>query len=324
MQAKARIIYAGSPDFAVPALTALLASSHEVVAVLTQPDRPSGRGRKLAAGPVKQLAQQAGVPVLQPESLRDASIQAQLRQFNADLLVVVAYGLLLPVEVLAIPRLACINLHASLLPHWRGAAPIQMAILNGDQETGVCIMQMDEGLDTGPVYAVGKIPLSPQRVAGELDAQLAGLGAALLLEHLDAILDGRLQAQPQADIGASYARRIKKADGVIDWHNSARHIDRQIHAYNPWPVAQTTLDGELLRCWQSTLPEPQPADQQQAPGTVLAADAEGISVQTGAGVVLLTRVQQAGRKQVSAADFARSTNLSAVTLGNQALGFRNQ
>ena len=318
MQKKARIIFAGSPEFAVPTLNALLASRHEVVAVLTQPDRPSGRGRSLQAGPVKKAALTAGVPVLQPASMKDSVIRDQLRELAPDLMVVVAYGMLLPETVLAIPGTACINVHASLLPRWRGASPIQSAILAGDAETGISIMKMDAGLDTGPVFCMEKLAITAQESAGELHDRLAKLGGQLLLRTLDPILEGKLRSVAQSTEGITHAGRIKKADGQINWTDSAVNIDRSIHAYNPWPVAQTSLRGEQLRCWSSAVADQHATETQQsglAPGAVLGTSAAGIEVQTGRGVLVLTEVQAPGRKRIAARDFAHSHPLDDVIFG---------
>ena len=314
MGGSARIIFAGSPDFAVPVLQGLLASRHSVIAVLTQPDRPAGRGRKLHEGPVKVAARAAGLSIMQPASLAGAAEQAALAELQPDLLVVVAYGLLLPPAVLATPRVACVNVHASLLPRWRGASPIQAAILAGDSETGISIMQMDSGLDTGPVYTRKRLAIGERETAGELHDRLAVLGGELLAESLDSILDGELVAVPQPDQGVTYAGRIAKADGLIDWSQSAASIARRIRAYNPWPVAQSTLDGESLRCWMAVHSGAVPAGVARA-GEVLAVDPAGIHVQTGSGVLTLTEVQAAGRKRMSAVQFARARPLVGAVLG---------
>jgi methionyl-tRNA formyltransferase len=322
-----RIVYAGSPDFAVPALQALLAANGadaidvdidvDVIAVLTQPDRPSGRGRKLQAGPVKAAALAAGIEVLQPLTLKDAEVQQQLRDLQADLFIVVAYGLLLPPEVLQLPRLGCINVHASLLPRWRGASPMQSAILAGDSETGVCIMQMDVGLDTGPVFSRASLEIGANETAAELHDRLAALGGGLLVTALPGIASGELQAEPQPAAGATHAAKIKKADGVIDWNASAVVIHRAVCAYNAWPVAQTTLAGEQLRIWQAQVVETDVAVNIDAtvPGTVLACTDAGIAVQTGDGQLLLTEVQAPGRKRISAREFAQSRDLTNNVLG---------
>lgn len=314
MPGAARIIFAGSPDFAVPTLDTLLASSHDVVAVLTQPDRPAGRGRRLQAGPVKQVAVAAGVPVLQPATLADSDIQSQLERLQPDLLVVVAYGLLLPPQVLALPTAGCVNVHASLLPRWRGASPIQMAVLAGDESTGVCIMQMDAGLDTGPVYACEQLTIGRTETAGELHDRLAVLGGKLLGTCLDPILAGELQPEPQSDEGVTYAARLRKIDAVIDWQQSAVSIDRAIRAYIPWPVAQTTLHGTQLRCWSAEVAA-RAADRRAEPGAVLGVNDAGILVQTGDGVLLLTEVQAPGRKRLAANLFANAGSVSGAVLG---------
>ena len=314
MSKSARIIFAGSPEFAVPPLQALLDSPHEVVAVLTQPDRPAGRGRKLTFGPVKQAAVDAGVPVMQPQSLKDSAEQAALAALDADLMVVVAYGLLLPPVVLEMPKRGCINLHASILPRWRGAAPIQMAVLHGDAESGVCIMQMDEGLDTGDVLASARVQLASDETAASLHDQLAPLGAQLLRDKLDAILAGELPASPQPEVGITYAHRIKKSDGQIDWSAPAIEIDRQIRAYAGWPVAHTLYKGEPLRC-HAAQPVESETSVAVAPGTIIAADKAGIQVMTGEGVLALSNLQLAGRKQVSAADFANAFTTTGIRLG---------
>ena len=310
----ARIIYAGSPDFAVPALEALVASSHEVVAVLTQPDKPAGRGRQLRACPVKAAAEQHGLRVLQPQKLTESLIQAQLKALTADLFVVAAYGQLLPPEVLAIPRRGCVNLHASILPRWRGASPIQTAILAGDTETGISLMQMDAGLDTGPVYATRTVAISATDTGGSLHDTLAQVGAELLLEHLAALLDGSLEAAAQPDDGVTHARLIKKADGRIDWQAPATAIDCRIRAFNPWPVAHTTLDGEVLRCWLSAVASER-NDVSAEPGAILGTEGDALRVQTGEGQLLLERVQAPGRKQVSGREFANARDLGNCVLG---------
>lgn len=310
----ARIIYAGSPDFAVPALRSLLRSSHDVVAVLTQPDRPAGRGRQLRPGPVKVVAEQAGLRVMQPEKLSESLVQAQLRALTADLMVVAAYGQLLPEAVLAIPQHGCVNLHASLLPRWRGAAPIQTAILAGDSETGVSLMQMEAGLDTGAVYARVTTDINADDTGGSLHDRLAQLGAALLEQNLAALLDGSLQAEPQPDAGVTYAPRLRKADGIIDWQQSAAEIDRRIRAFNPWPVAQTILHGQPLRCLMSAVSDTR-FNSSLEPGNVLGLEGDALCVQTGAGALLLQSVQMPGRKPVSGKQLAGTMQLDGLQLG---------
>jgi len=318
MQKKARIVFAGSPEFAVPTLATLLASQHDVVAVLTQPDRPAGRGRGMQAGPIKVTALAAGVPVLQPASLKETEVQGRLRELEPDLMVVVAYGMLLPEAVLAIPTAGCINVHASLLPRWRGASPIQSAILTGDTETGISIMQMDAGLDTGPVYCMEKLMIGTHESAGELHDRLAALGGKLLARILDPVLEGKLRAVAQTTEGITYAGRITKADGLIDWTKSAVDIDHSIHAYNPWPVAQTSLAGEQLRCWSSCIADQSVNESVRSdpePGQVLGTSDAGIKVQTGSGVLVLTEVQAPGRKKIAALDFANAHSLDKAILG---------
>jgi methionyl-tRNA formyltransferase len=318
---QARIIFAGSPDFAVAALNVLVAAGHEVVGVLTQPDRPAGRGRKLHTSPVKDAAVAAGLPVLQPKTLKDPDVQQSLAALDADLMVVVAYGLLLPSAVLAQPRQGCVNLHASILPRWRGAAPIQAAILHGDEATGVSLMQMDEGLDTGPVLGEVSTPIGANDTGGELHDRLAELGAQLLRENLDALLAGALTATPQALEGATYAGRIEKQDGQIDWCRPAVEIGQQIRAYNPRPVAFTHYKEQALRCWSAVVSTGIDTDLNtgtdggQTPGQILEVSAAGIAVATGAGVLTLTEVQLPGRKRVTALEFANANDTSEQTLG---------
>ena len=290
---------------------------HPPVAVLTQPDRPAGRGRAVSAGPVKQLALDLGLPVLQPATLKSGDAQAALRHYAPDLMVVVAYGLLLPAAILALPRRGCVNVHASLLPRWRGASPIQAAVLAGDPETGVSIMQLEEGLDTGPVYATSRVAIGGDETAGELDARLAQLGAATLGKLIPDLLAGRLQPTAQHADGATYARRIQKSEARIDWREPATAIARRVRAWNPWPVAETLLDGQQLRCFASEVvgadTDPPPASG--VPGQILASDSRGIEVQTGAGRLRLRTVQAPGRQRVAAADFARGRSLVGKVLG---------
>ncbi len=308
-----RILFAGTPEFSVPCLQGLLDSPHSVIAVYTQPDRPAGRGRKLQASPVKVQAQTARIPVYQPKTLRDPQAIATLRQLQPDLMVVIAYGLLLPEEVLAIPKLGCLNLHASLLPRWRGAAPIQRAILAGDGETGVSLMHMELALDAGPVYAQQRIALGGRETAGQVHDRLAALSPDLLLAALPHILDGSLQPQPQDDRRATYAKKITKEEAWIDWHRSAQEIDRQIRAFHPWPIAQTRSGAQILRIWAA---EPLPDKRTQAaPGTVLAESDSGIEVATGAGQLRITRLQRPGKRPLPAAEFLRAHSLASQLLG---------
>jgi methionyl-tRNA formyltransferase len=295
-----KIVFAGTPAFAVAALEALLASSHRVVAVYTQPDRPAGRGRQLQPGAVKECALRHELPVEQPVTLRTDTAVGTLASYGADVMVVVAYGLLLPPAVLAVPRLGCLNIHASLLPRWRGAAPIQRALLEGDQRTGVGVMQMEEGLDTGPVFLERAIDIRKHETAGSLHDRLAALGAEALLEALTGIVHHELVPQPQAATGATYARKILKDEAVLDWTRSAAEIDRKVRAFNPVPGAETRWQGQQLKVWEA---EPMELCHAALPGTVLAATAEGIVVAAGENALRLTRIQLAGRKATTAADF---------------------
>jgi methionyl-tRNA formyltransferase len=317
-----RIIFAGTPEFAVPSLSALVDAADpapkrppaEVVAVYTQPDRPAGRGRQLQASPVKSLAVGKGLPVVQPESLKkDPEAVAQLAAFDADLMVVVAYGLLLPVTVLEAPRLGCVNVHASLLPRWRGAAPIQRALLAGDAETGVCIMRMEAGLDTGPVYHRVHTPIGPRETAADLHDRLARLGAGALLDALPGIADGTLAAEPQMEDQVTYAHKLTKDEAMIDWHQPAEIIERAVRAFNPWPVAQTRLDTEILRIWEAEAdPDSRVTDR---PGTVISAGKTGIAVATGQGILRILRLQPSGKRAMGAMDYLNARSLDGVLLG---------
>lgn len=246
-----RIIFAGTPDFAASALTALINSEHEVVAVYTQPDRPAGRGRKLRASPVKEVALKNTIPVLQPENLKEKETQDELRAFNADVMIVAAYGLILPQVVLDIPRLGCLNIHASLLPRWRGAAPIQRAIAANDKESGITIMQMNAGLDTGDILQLSSCPITDNDSGGDLHDRLAEIGANAILETLQNLQSDTLKPTVQDDSLATYAHKLDKKEALINWQNSAAEIERLIRAFNPWPVAFTYLNDKPLRIWQA-------------------------------------------------------------------------
>jgi methionyl-tRNA formyltransferase len=308
------IVFAGTPEFSVPALEALLRSKHRVVAVYTQPDRPAGRGQHVTMSAVKSCALRHNVPVEQPSTLRDAGAASQLAQWSADLMVVVAYGLILPGAILRTPRMGCVNIHASLLPRWRGAAPIQRAILAGDTQTGITIMQMDEGLDTGPAILERATPVGERETASQLHDRLAGLGAQALLDALDGLASG-LRAQPQPSEGATYAGKIRKEEARIDWTAPVAHIDRIVRAFNAWPVAETAWEGRQLRIWEA-IPVESDRATSASPGTVVATSAAGIDVATGQGVLRLLRVQVAGRKAMTAAEFLNAHRLEGAVLGS--------
>jgi methionyl-tRNA formyltransferase len=306
-----RVVYAGTPEFAVPALDAVAAAGHRVVAVYTQPDRRSGRGRKVVFSPVKAKAMELSVPVEQPLTLRDATARAQLQSYQPDVMIVAAYGLILPPEVLAMPRYGCLNIHASLLPRWRGAAPIQRAIEAGDEQTGVTIMQMAEGLDTGDMLVTRECPVAVDATAAVLHNQLAELGAAAMLETLVLLQAGELQPQVQDESLATYAHKLDKQEAVIDWQHSALTIHRRVCAFNPWPVAQTALQEETLRVWETQL-LPNATVNNAAPGTVVATEA-GIDVATGDGVLSLQKIQVPGKKPMPAGDFLNSRSIAIGT-----------
>jgi methionyl-tRNA formyltransferase len=297
-----RVAFAGTPEFAVPTLRALARSQHPLVGVLCQPDRPSGRGRELKSGPIKQLAVELGLPLAQPASLKSEAAREPLAAWDADVLVVVAYGLILPPAVLTLPRLGCLNIHASLLPRWRGAAPIQRAILAGDPETGVTIMQLDAGLDTGAVLAERRVTIAAEADSGQLHAVLAALGAQLLLETLAALEAGNATPIPQSSSGVTYAAKIDKAEARINWGQSAEQISRQVRAFNPWPVADTRWRGEQLRIWQAAAGPV--AHTSATPGTVLGVMGGAVQVQCGQGALAISRLQLAGRRVVTAPEFA--------------------
>lgn len=311
-----RIVFAGTPEFAVPALQALHDAGHAIVAVYTQPDRPAGRGRAVAASAVKQRAQSLGLVVEQPASLKPPEVQARLASYAPDVMVVVAYGLILPQAVLDIPRLGCLNIHGSLLPRWRGAAPIQRAVLAGDERTGVSIMLMDAGLDTGPELLRRELAIGPHETAGDLHDRLAPLGAAAIVDAVRGWAAGTLTPQPQPATGATYAAKISKDEARIDWSQSASAIDAQVRAFNPWPIAETKLDDEQVRIWAArSVPQPAGDAAASAPGTVLHAADGRLLVATGAGVLELLTLQFPGRKPLQARDVLNSRPLRGVRFG---------
>jgi methionyl-tRNA formyltransferase len=296
-----RLVFAGTPDFAVPCLEACRASGAEVVAVYTQPDRPAGRGRKLTPSPVKQAALAAGITVHQPDSLKSAEAQRALADLKPDLLVVVAYGLILPRKVLAVPRFGCWNVHASLLPRWRGAAPIQRAILAGDAESGVDLMQMEAGLDTGPILLERRTPISGDDTGGSLHDRLSALGADVLADGLQRLLAGDMPAAaPQADEGVTYAHKLDKAEAKLDFQRPAIELERQVRAFDPWPVAEAEIAGERVRVWAALAIETQ---HQASPGSVIAAGRDGIDLACSQGALRVLAVQRAGGKRIGAVDY---------------------
>lgn len=298
----------------MPALEALVASRHRVLAVYTQPDRPAGRGQQLAMSAVKQCALQHGLAVEQPVTLREPSAVDKLASYRADVMVVVAYGSILPANVLALPRIGCLNIHASLLPRWRGAAPIHRALLAGDAQTGVTLMRMDVGLDTGPMLLERVTPIAASDTAATLHDRLASMGAEALLEALDGLIDGSISPRPQPEQGVTYAAKLRKEEALIDWSRTATELDRQVRAFNPWPVAETRWNQQQLRVWEA---QPTNESTSAAPGTVVAADADGIHVATGSGVLTLRRVQLAGRKAVTAAEFLNAHRIEGAFLGGR-------
>ncbi len=309
MTSPLRIIFAGTPEFSVPPLQALLDSEHQVVAVYTQPDRPAGRGRKLTASPVKQLALQHGIPVYQPDRLKGAEEQAELAALNADLMVVVAYGLLLPQAVLDAPRLGCVNIHASLLPRWRGAAPIQRAILAGDERSGITIMQMEAGLDTGPMIHVLDCPIGDEETGGSLHDRLCDLGATALMQALPDIAAGTAGMTVQDDAQATYAHKLSKEEARLDWRKPAIELERQVRAFDPWPVAQTRYGGAALRVWAAKA-VPGSAE----PGQVIHADRNGLDVGCGDRLLRITRLQLPGKRAMAVADFLNAHDPLGATL----------
>ncbi|MEK1905174.1 MAG: methionyl-tRNA formyltransferase [Pseudomonas sp.] len=296
-----RIVFAGTPEFAAQHLQALLDAGSDIVAVYTQPDRPAGRGQKLMPSPVKQLAAQHGIAVYQPQTLRDPAAQAELAALQPDLMVVVAYGLILPQVVLDTPRLGCINSHASLLPRWRGAAPIQRAVQAGDSSSGVTVMQMEAGLDTGPMLLKVSTPISAEDTGGSLHDRLAGLGSAAVVEAIGKLAAGELCGEVQDDSLATYAHKLNKDEARLDWSRPAVELERLVRAFNPWPICHSTLHGEPLKVLAASLGE-----GQGQPGQILAASKDGLTVACGNGALRLTRLQLPGGKPLNFADLYNS------------------
>jgi methionyl-tRNA formyltransferase len=297
-----RLVFAGTPDFAAIHLAALIEANCQLAGVYTQPDRPAGRGKRLRPTPVKALARRHDLPVHQPHHFRDSESRARLAALEADLMVVVAYGLILPESVLTIPKLGCINVHASLLPRWRGAAPIQRAIQAGDTETGITIMQMDTGLDTGDVLARDSCTIGADETGGSLHDKLAGLGPPALIRTLDALAAGRASPEPQDDTLSTYAPKIEKAEARVDWSADARAIERNIRAFNPFPVAFTGLDGQTIRLWAARVDG---GDDDSPPGTIVDSDGNAIRVACGTGILAITEMQLPGKKRLPVADILR-------------------
>jgi methionyl-tRNA formyltransferase len=312
MPNRPRIVFAGTPEFSVAALDALHAAGHRVVAVYTQPDRPAGRGRTLSASPVKRRAMELGLPVEQPATLRSPESMAGFLAHDPELMVVVAYGLILPQSILDVPRLGCLNIHASLLPRWRGAAPIQRAILAGDTSTGVTIMKLDAGLDTGPMLLVKSVDIGASENAGSLHDRLAALGAEAIVSAIDSWTAGRIVPVVQPPDGATYAAKIRKEEAVIDWSRAAGEIARQVRAFNPWPVAETRWQGQQLRIWEA---EPWNDGPSAMPGVVVEAANGRLAVASGSGSLAVHRLQLAGRNATSAAEFLNAHPLLGARLG---------
>jgi methionyl-tRNA formyltransferase len=300
-----RVLFAGTPDFALASLRALCDSGVTPLAVFTQPDRPAGRGRKLKASPVKEFALSKKIAVHQPETLKDTDVVKEISGLKADLMIVAAYGLILPQAILDLPKHGCLNVHASLLPRWRGAAPIQAAILAGDEETGISLMQMTAGLDSGPVFAQQSVRIGDTESAGELLDRLALLGGEMLCEQLPDILDGKLEAEPQDENSVTYAGKIRKSDAAMNWRKSATELLREVRAYKPVPGAFFDFDGEQIKCWAAEIAD----GQSGTVGTVISAGRDGIDVVCGDGVLRMLELQRPGRGRISAGEFTDQTSI---------------
>jgi len=307
-----KIVFAGTPEFALPTLQALLDSPHEVCAIYTQPDRPAGRGRKLTPSPVKQLAQSANIPVYQPENFKQSADIAELKNLHADLLVVIAYGLILPQAVIDTPRLACINVHGSLLPRWRGAAPIHRALMAGDSKTGVTIMKVVKKLDAGDMLLKLECPITATDTSSSLHDQLAAMGAAGLIQVVEQFQLGDVTATPQDETLVTYAHKLDKHESILDWTDSAVNLDRKIRGLNAWPVAQTVFNGEVLRVWNSALTDKTCA---LSPGAIDASQ-QTLDIVTGDGVIRLLEVQSPGGKRIAGKDFLNAHSVNSMKLGS--------
>jgi methionyl-tRNA formyltransferase len=293
-----RIIFAGTPDFAARHLQALIQSEHQIVGVYSQPDRPAGRGKKLKASEVKELALEHNLPVFQPQSLKNDEALAELTSLNADIMIVVAYGLILPKAILEAPRLGCLNVHGSILPRWRGAAPIQRAIWAGDEQTGVTIMQMDEGLDTGDMLHISRCPISTTETSASLYTKLAELGPDALIETINKLANGEITPEPQNDELANYAKKLSKEEADIDWSMSALQIERNIRSFNPWPMCFTQMGGQTVKIHQA-----QVMLQSGVPGQILSSDKNGVVVACGEHALCITQLQPQGKKPMAINDF---------------------
>lgn len=297
-----RVIFMGTPDFAVGTLKSLIASEHEVTAVVTQPDKPKGRGKAMQFPPVKEVAVEAGIPVLQPRRVREPETVEAIRNIEADVIVVVAFGQIIPKEILTMKKYGCINVHASLLPKYRGAAPIQWAVIDGEKESGVTTMQMDEGLDTGDMLLKAVVPLEKEETGGSLFDKLSSTGAGLLLETLAGLEKGTILPEKQEESPTAYAKMLKKEMGLIDWTKSAEELERLVRGLNPWPSAYSHLNGKTLKIWQAEVEE---RDSENEPGTVVCVSKDGFGVQTGKGILKIRELQLEGKKRMDAGAFLR-------------------
>ncbi len=297
-----KVIFMGTPDFAVGTLKSLIASEHEVTAVVTQPDKPKGRGKAMQFPPVKEVAVEAGIPVLQPRRVREPETVEAIRNIEADVIVVVAFGQIIPKEILTMKKYGCINVHASLLPKYRGAAPIQWAVIDGEKESGVTTMQMDEGLDTGDMLLKAVVPLEKEETGGSLFDKLSSTGAGLLLETLAGLEKGTILPEKQGESPTAYAKMLKKEMGLIDWTKSAEELERLVRGLNPWPSAYSHLNGKTLKIWQAEVEE---RDSENEPGTVVCVSKDGFGVQTGKGILKIRELQLEGKKRMDAGAFLR-------------------